>query len=78
MIPCNFGIRVWELTEAVGADQSTVSKHLAILKEVGLVAVRKEGSMSYCRLKCGCLDGFFSCMEAVLASELSCRQQAIK
>lgn len=69
---------VGELTEAVGADQSTVSKHLAILKEVGLVAVRKEGSLSYYHLKCGCLDGFFSCMEAVLVSELSCRQQAIQ
>ena len=35
---------VTEITEAVGADQSTVSKHLAILKETGLIAARKEGS----------------------------------
>lgn len=69
---------VGELTVEVGADQSTVSKHLAILKYVGLVSVRKEGSMSYYQLKCGCLDGFFSCMEAVLISDLTCRQEALK
>lgn len=69
---------VGELTEQVGADQSTVSKHLAVLKDVGLVSMRKEGSMSYYQLKCGCLDGFFSCMEAVLVSDLTCRQEALE
>lgn len=69
---------VGDLTEQVGADQSTVSKHLAVLKEVGLVAVRKEGSLSYYQLKCGCLDGFFSCMEAVLVSELTCRREELE
>ncbi len=69
---------VGQLTENVGADQSTVSKHLAILKDVGLVSVRKQGSLSYYQLKCGCLDGFFSCMEAVLISDLTCRQEALK
>lgn len=69
---------VGELTEAVGADQSTVSKHLAVLKGVGLVTVRKEGATSYYQLKCDCLDGFFSCLEAVLASDLTCRQAALE
>ncbi len=69
---------VGELTEAVGADQSTVSKHLAVLKDVGLVAVRKEGATSYYQLKCDRLDGFFSCLEAVLASDLSCRRAALE
>src|SRR5690349_10322332 len=57
-----------ELTEAVGADQSTVSKHLAILREVGLVGQRREGSLIYYRVTCGCLEGFFDCMESVLKS----------
>ena len=34
---------VCELTELVGVDQSTVSKHLAVLREVGIVAVSKRG-----------------------------------
>jgi len=69
---------VGELTEKVGADQSTVSKHLAILKEVGLVDARKEGALSYYRVTCGCLDGFFSCMETVLLSDLEARKQSFK
>jgi len=69
---------VGELTQEVGADQSTVSKHLAVLKDVGLVSVRKEGSMNYYQLKCGCLDGFFSCMEAVLLSDITGRQEALQ
>ncbi|WP_339749490.1 metalloregulator ArsR/SmtB family transcription factor [uncultured Rubinisphaera sp.] len=71
-------LSVGQLTQQVGADQSTVSKHLAILKEVGLVSVRKEGAMSFYQLKCNCLDGFFSCMESVLVSDLTCRQNALK
>lgn len=37
---------VGELTEAVGADITTVSKHLAILKRSGLVRVEKRGTYS--------------------------------
>ena len=68
---------VGDLTEAVGADQSTVSKHLSVLKDVGLVTVRKEGSLSYYQLKCCCLEGFFDCMESVLVSDVTCRQEAL-
>jgi len=69
---------VSDLTEQVGADQSTVSKHLAVLKDVGLIDVRKEGALSYYRVTCGCLDGFFSCMETVLLSDVKGRQTALK
>jgi ArsR family transcriptional regulator len=69
---------VGELTEEVGADQSTVSKHLAILKDVGLIDVRKEGALSYYRVTCCCLDGFFSCFEAVLKSDVQLRSTALQ
>ena len=35
---------VSELTEMVGADQSTVSKHLSVLKLAGIILDRKESS----------------------------------
>ena len=69
---------VGELTEEVGADQSTVSKHLAVLKDVGLIDVRKKGAMSYYRVTCGCLDGFFSCLESVLKSDVELRKTTLK
>ena len=69
-------ICVCDLTELVGADQSTVSKHLAVLKNAGIVADRKEGVMTYYRLKISCLRGFWSCIESVLKQNLK-EQQAI-
>jgi DNA-binding transcriptional ArsR family regulator len=35
---------VSELTEMVGTDQSTVSKHLSVLKQAGIILDRKEAS----------------------------------
>jgi DNA-binding transcriptional ArsR family regulator len=69
---------VSELTEQVEADQSTVSKHLAILREAGLVEARRKGASSYYRVSCSCLSGFFSCIEAVLQSDLKSRRAAVK
>lgn len=69
---------VSELTKEVGADQSTVSKHLAMLRDVGLVGVRKDGALSYYRVTCGCLDGFFSCLESVLKSDVELRKTTLK
>ena len=68
---------VFELTELVGADQSTVSKHLAILKSAGLVSDRKVGSMTYCRNNCKCLDEFFECMESVLRANLKAQMRVL-
>ena len=61
---------VAELTELVGADQSTVSKHLAVLKNAGVVDDRKEGSMTFYRVKIRCLRGFWQCVESVLRKNL--------
>lgn len=61
---------VCELTDLIGADQSTVSKHLATLRNAGLVDARKEGAMTYYSLTCPCLDGFFECIESVLRKNL--------
>ena len=57
---------VHELTEMVGADMSTVSKHLSILKSVGIVQDEKRGSEVYYSLRMGCVLGFFDCIDAVL------------
>lgn len=56
---------VHELTELVGADMSTVSKHLAVMKAVGLVCVEKRGQNVIYRLTCPCLGDFFRCVDAM-------------
>ena len=57
---------VCELTEMIGADMSTVSKHLAILKEAGIVEDEKRRSMVFYRLRVKCVVGFLDCVESVL------------
>jgi DNA-binding transcriptional ArsR family regulator len=56
---------VLALTEAVGASQQNVSKHLGVLHDVGIVARRKEGTQVYYRV----VDaGIFELCETVCGS----------
>ena len=57
---------VCELREAVGADFSTVSKHLSVLKKAGILEDEKRGLQVYYRLRCTCVLSFFGCIEGVL------------
>lgn len=57
---------VRELTEKIGADMSTVSKHLSVLKAIGIVRTEKRGSEVYYSLRMGCVLDFFDCIEAVI------------
>ncbi len=68
---------VCELTELVGADQSTVSKHLAVLKQAGLVEDRKEGVMIFYSPRVKCLEGFWRCIESVLKENLKAQAAAL-
>ncbi|OGI01989.1 MAG: transcriptional regulator [Candidatus Melainabacteria bacterium GWF2_37_15] len=54
---------VCKFTEELGLDQSTVSKHLAVLKNAGLVESEKRGLNVYYRLKCPCITNIFECIE---------------
>ncbi len=57
---------VWELAENINADFSTISKHLAVLKQAGVVIDVKRGKQVYYRLKVPCILNFMPCIEAVL------------
>jgi len=59
-------ICVCKLTEMVGADISTVSKHLSILKAAGIVADEKRGNQVFYSLSCPCLLDLFDCVESAL------------
>ncbi len=55
-----------ELTRLIGLDQTTVSKHLAVLRAHGIVDDRREGSAVIYRLLTPCVTQFFSCATQVL------------
>ncbi|MDA3146368.1 winged helix-turn-helix transcriptional regulator [Leucobacter sp. UCMA 4100] len=59
--------RVIDLTEHLGLSQSTVSKHLASLKETGLVVSRPEGRASIYSLQHPeAIDDLFAAAETFL------------
>ena len=68
---------VQELTEMVGLDVSTVSKHLSILKNAGLVNVEKKGKRVFYSLRVRCALNFLNCVEAVLKEQVQDRMDAI-
>jgi ArsR family transcriptional regulator len=57
---------VCELRQEIGADLSTVSKHLSVLKNAGIVEDDKRGLQVFYRLRCPCILNFFVCVENVL------------
>lgn len=57
---------VHELQQLVGADISTVSKHLAVLKRAGLVGDERRGVQVYYTLLCHCVLEFFNCVESMI------------
>lgn len=67
---------VCELQELVGADISTVSKHLTVLKKAGLVESEKRGLQVFYTLLSPCVMNFFTCVESVIEAhnEQECRR----
>jgi DNA-binding transcriptional ArsR family regulator len=57
---------VCELTDKIGVDISTISTHLSILKNAGIVSDDKRGLMVFYSLKTPCVLNFLGCIEKVL------------
>ena len=55
-----------ELTSLIGSEMSTVSKHLSVLKNAGVVKDEKRGASIYYSLRIPCILNFFKCADAVL------------
>ena len=59
---------VCELHLMVGFDMSTISKHLAVLKEAGVVSAEKKGTSVYYKLTLPCLETFLTCTGKIIES----------
>jgi len=68
---------VCELTDLIGADMSTVSKHLALLKQSGIVQDEKRGSLVYYHLRVTCVLSFFQCVESVIQCNVTQQQELL-
>lgn len=61
---------VCELRDMIGADISTVSKHLSVLKQAGIVEDEKRGLQVWYNLRVPCILKFFGCVEDVLKANV--------
>ena len=68
---------VCELTEMIGADVSTVSKHLSVLKQAGIVEDEKQGTQVFYSLRVPCVLNWYSCVEGVLKDRAARHRQAV-
>jgi ArsR family transcriptional regulator len=67
-----------ELTDMIGADASTVSKHLSVLKNAGLVSDEKRGNSIFYSLRCHCIMDFIGCVEDVLSANTQEHNKILK
>lgn len=61
---------VCDLTDMIGADISTVSKHLSVLKQAGVLADDKRGNQVFYRLRVPCVLNFLGCIESVVENQI--------
>jgi DNA-binding transcriptional ArsR family regulator len=64
---------VCELVKLAGGDFSTISKHLRLLKQAGIVHDDKRGQQVYYTLKVPCILRFMDCIETVILTG-SCKR----
>ncbi len=69
---------VCEFVEVIDVDFSTISKHLTVLKQAGIVEDDKRGKQVFYRLKVPCVLNFMSCVEAVIESQIKTQKGLIK
>ena len=59
---------VCDLQEMIGSDMSTVSKHLSVLREAGLVRDDRRGAQVFYQLTAPCVLDFMDCVDTLLAA----------
>lgn len=60
---------VCELAALVGSEMPTVSRHLSVLRNAGIVDDEKRGAQVFYRLVTPCVMNFFQCVASVRAQE---------
>jgi ArsR family transcriptional regulator len=69
---------VCELTEMVGVDISTLSKHLSVMKSAGLLKTRREGNTIYYSLTCECITKYLSCVDGVIKNNARLHNKLVR
>lgn len=73
---CEGELCVCDIVPVVGRDISTVSKHLSLLKEAGVLQHSKRGTNVYYSLAMDCVPGFLRCLETYLGKRFEAQARA--
>ncbi len=73
----NLKMCVSDLVKELELNQSSVSKHLSILKTAGVVKSQKDGLKVYYSLKTPCIINYFVCIDNVIQSDLEDRMNVL-
>ncbi|VGO22851.1 ArsR/SmtB family transcription factor [Pontiella sulfatireligans] len=68
---------VCEFVDEIDADFSTISKHLSVLKQAGIVADDKRGKQVFYSLKVPCVLNFMHCVEAVIENNAKLQAELV-
>ncbi|MCX5863359.1 MAG: metalloregulator ArsR/SmtB family transcription factor [Deltaproteobacteria bacterium] len=69
---------VGQIAYQVGTDASTVSKHLSLLRKLGIVVDRKEGGKIFYKTTVHQLEHFFMCVDGAVLKRLGAQQAAAR
>ena len=69
---------VCDLREMVGSDLSTISKHLSVLRNAGLVQMDKRGQQVFYTLTTPCILKLVDCMDSVVHAKARKHLELIK
>lgn len=69
---------VCELAAALGADMSTVSRHLSVLKRVGILEEQKRGQMIFHKLRTPCVVELLECIGRTIEQSLEAKLSSLR
>lgn len=72
---------ICEIAQMLDVDLSSISKHVNVLKNAGVIIVEKRGKNVYPKLLCPCVLDLFSCIESVIINKhdyCACKEQTIE
>lgn len=68
---------VGDIADAVDAERSNVSRHLAVLTNAGILGSRKEGLQVFYFLQTPCILSVFSCVREVIKADVEAGRRAL-
>jgi len=69
---------VCRIAQAIGAERSNVSRHLAVMVNAGVLTSRKEGLMVFYGLRTRCVLGFLACVESMLREQIADNNRVLR